>query len=237
MNISIKVLKLILFSLLIFLILVIGTGCNGIFFIPGASYGYYIWEDSEDNIHIAWSIDRKESVFSGWIAADGKINEYNLLGWEENDSIKLSEDSSRIEFNASLDENDYSDEIILVIDNYSYLEFDLRINDGYDLSRINIGEFINNPNNNIFRIEKNYFNQLKEKPWYKTHPFSEFFKKLYVNKIFTLVYVFILGVIIIEVLRIGIFYNNKRKTIYLIISYIILIFIDFGIYLFLKKVV
>ncbi|GAI15414.1 unnamed protein product, partial [marine sediment metagenome] len=136
-----------------------------------------------------------------------------------------------------LGEDDYSDEIIFTPIDYSYLEFDLKINDSYELSRINIGEFVNNPKNNIFRIEKNYFSRLKEKPWYKIHPFSEFFKKLYVNKISTLIYVFILGIIIIEVLRIGVFYNNKRKTIYLIISYIVLIFIDFGIYLFLKKIV
>ncbi len=235
MNISIKVLKLILFSLLIFLILVIGTGCNGIFFIPGASYGYYIWEDSEDNIHIAWSIDRKESVFSGWIAADGKINEYNLLGWEENDSIKLSEDSRRIEFNASLDENDYSDEIILVIDNYSYLEFDLRINDGYDLSRINIGEFINSPKNDIFRIEKDYFSQLNKKPWYQKHPLSGLFYKLSANIIFSLVYIFILGIIIIEILRITVIRRSKKYWWYIVISYCILILIDSGVYLFLTK--
>ena len=234
MNISIKVLKLILFSLLIFLILVIGTGCNRIFFIPGASYGYYIWED-KDNIHIAWSIDRKESVFSGWIATDGKINEYNLLGWEENDSIKLSEDSSRIEFNASLNENDYSDEIILVIDNYSYLEFDLRINDGYDLSRINIGEFINSPKNNIFRIEKDYFDRLEKKPWYKKHPLSGLFYKLSANIIFSLVYIFILGVIIIEILRVTVIRRSSRYWWYIVISYCVLILIDSGVYLFLTK--
>jgi len=233
----IKIFKLILIFLLLFLIVIIGVGCNRIFFIPGASYGYYIWEDKDNNIHIVWSIDRKDASFNGWIAMDGEIRDYKTLDWEENDNIKILENNSKIEFNATLSEDDYSDEIIFTPIDYSYLEFDLKINDNYELSRINIGEFVNNPNNNIFRIEKNYFSQLKEKPWYKIHPFSEFFKKLYVNKIFTLVYVFILGAIIIEVLRIGVFYNNKRKTIYLIISYIILIFVDFGIYLFLKKVV
>jgi len=233
----IKIFKLILIFLLLFLIVIIGVGCNGIFFIPGASYGYYIWEDKDNNIHIVWSIDRKDANFNGWIAMDGEIQDYKTLDWEENDNIIILENNSKIEFNATLGEDDYSDEIIFTPIDYSYLEFDLKINDSYELSRINIGEFINNPKNNIFRIEKNYFSQLEEKQWYKIHPFSEFFKKLYVNKISTLVYVFILGVIIIEVLRIGIFYNNKRKTIYLIISYIILIFIDFGIYLFLKKVV
>lgn len=233
----IKIFKLILIFLLLFLIVIIGVGCNRIFFIPGASYGYYIWEDKDNNIHIVWSIDRKDASFNGWIAMDGEIQDYKTLDWEENDNIKILENNSKIEFNATLGEDDYSDEIIFAPINYSYLEFDLKINDNYELSRINIGEFVNNPKNNIFRIEKNYFNQLKEKPWYKIHPFSEFFRKLYVNKIFTLVYVFILGAIIIEVLRIGVFYNNKRKTIYLIISYIVLIFIDFGIYLFLKKIV
>ena len=233
-KIYINCLKILLIALVVFSFL-INAGCQGIFFIPGASYGYYIWEDSEDNIHIAWSIDRKESVFSGWIATDGKISKYNLSGWEENDNIIISEDSCRIEFNASLDENDYSDEIILVIDNYSYLEFDLRINDGYDLSRINIGEFINNPNNNIFRIEKDYFSQLDKKPWYREHPLSGLFYKLSVNIIYSLAYIFLLGIIIIEILRITVIRRSKKYWWYIVISYCILILIDSGVYLFLTK--
>ena len=230
-----KIFKLILIFLLLFSIVIIGTGCNGIFFIPGASYGYYIWEDSEDNIHIAWSIDRKDANFNGWIAMDGEIRDYKTLDWEENDNVKILENNSKIEFNATLSENDYSDEIILVIDNYSYLEFDLRINDGYDLSRINIGEFINNPNNNIFRIEKDYFSQLDKKPWYREHPLSGLFYKLSANIIYSLAYIFLLGVIIIEILRITVIRRSSRYWWYIVISYCVLILIDSGVYLFLTK--
>lgn len=231
-----KIIKLIIVSLLVLSSLIMGIGCKGVSFIPGASYGYYIWEDDNENIHIAWSIDRKDAKFSGLVATDGEIVEYNMQDWEDTDSIGINDESNELKFNATLGENDYSDEIIFTPISYSYLEFDLKIDDNYDLSRINIGEFVNNPEENVFRIEKNYFSQLEEKPWYKTNPFISFFKKLYVNKISTLVYFFILGIIIIEVLRISVFYKNKRKTIYLIISYIVLVFIDSGIYLFLSKI-
>ena len=229
-------LKLILISFLIFFILIIGVGCRGIFFIPGASYGYYIWEDKDDNIHIAWSIDRKDSRFSGEVRTNGKIIGYEVFEWEESDNI-LVVDDSRIEFDATLDQYDYSDEIVFTPVDYSYLEFDLKINEGYDLSRINIGEFINSPGNNIFRIEKDYFDRLEKKPWYKKHPFVEFFNKLYASNFFTFVYIFILGIIIIEILRISVFYGKKRKLLIIVASYIVLIFIDVGFYLFLKFIV
>jgi len=84
----IKIFKLILIFLLLFSIVIIGVGCNGIFFIPGASYGYYIWEDKDNNIHIVWSIDRKDANFNGWIAMDGEIQDYKTLDWEENETKK-----------------------------------------------------------------------------------------------------------------------------------------------------
>ena len=234
-RIYINCLKILLVALMIFPFLIISTGCKGIFFIPGASYGYYIWEDKDDDIHIAWSIDRKDSRFSGEVQTDGKITGYEVFEWEESDSILVIDDS-RIEFDATLDQYDYSDEIVFTPADYSYLEFNLKINDGYDLSRINIGEFINSPENNIFRIEKDYFDRLEKEPWYKKHPFVMFFNKLYVSKFFTFVYVFILGIIIIEILRINVFYSKKKKLLIIMASYAILIFIDAGFYLFLKFV-
>jgi len=77
--------KIIIFGFLLGLILIF-TGCTGIFYIPGASYGYYIWEEDE-SIVIEWSADRE---------------------WEEkNDVIKVEE--NKVEFSASLDSKDYSD--------------------------------------------------------------------------------------------------------------------------------
>jgi len=147
-RIYINCLKILLIALMIFSFLIISTGCKGISFIPGASYGYYVWEDKDDNIHIAWSIDRKDSRFSGEVRTDGKITGYEVFEWEESDSILVINDN-RIEFDATLDQHDYSDEIVFTPADYSYLEFNLKINDGYDLSRINIGEFINSPEKQI----------------------------------------------------------------------------------------
>lgn len=237
MNVRITKLIMIILLIIIFLIiLVIGTGCRGIFFIPGASYGYYIWEDKEGNIHIAWSIDRKDSKFSGAVQTDGKITGFKVIKWEDEDSIIVTNDN-RIEFDATLDQYDYSDEIVFTPVDYSYLEFDLKVNDKYDLSRINIGEFVNSPEENIFKIEKGYFSELEKKPWYKKHPFSRFFSKLYINRIFTLVYMFILGVLVIEILRISIFSCKKRKPFLIAISYLVLIIVDLGFLLFLRYAV
>ncbi|NQT67518.1 MAG: hypothetical protein HQ569_08100, partial [Actinobacteria bacterium] len=157
--------KIIILLFLAALILPLLAGCRGIFYIPGASYGYYIWEENS-KVFVEWSTDRKDSKFDGRISTDGKITEYKLNEWEEeNDVIKIGED--KIEFSATLDSQDYSDGFSFTLKDYTYLEFDLKIDDSYDydLSRINVGGFLENPENSVFRIEKDYFDQLRMKPW------------------------------------------------------------------------
>jgi len=217
------------------LILLLLAGCREFFYIPGASYGYYIWEE-DSSIFVEWSVDRKDTKFDGRILTDGKITGYDLREWEEeNDVIKVGED--KINFSATLGSKDYSDGFSFNVQDYTYLEFDLKINDGYDLSRINVGGFLENPENNIFRIEKDYFSQLKMKHWYQKHPFSEFFSKLFSNKYFTFIYLFILGIIVIEILRVTILTRRRKKIVWVTISYTSLILIEICIYFILKFLV
>jgi hypothetical protein len=226
--------KIILLILTSFLVLIMTSGCRGIFYIPGASYGYYIWEEN-GSIYVEWSRDRVDSDFSGSISTDGKITDHDLNEWEEDDLFEVSE--NKIEFSAALDEEDYSDGFSFYPGDYTYLEFDLKIDDEYDLARINLGEFLENPDESIFKIERQYFNQLRERPWYKKHPFSEFFYKLFSNKYFTFAYIFILGVVIIEILRITIFAKKKRKIVNIAVSYAVLIAAEVCIYFALKFLV
>jgi len=227
--------KIIIFSVLMVLIILSVCGCKGVFYIPGASYGYYIWEEGS-RIFIEWSVDRKDTKFDGEISTDGKINGYELKDWEEgNDTIRVEEDG--IVFSATLNGEDYSDGFNFDVQDYTYLEFDLKINDGYDLSRINVGGFLENPENNVFRIEKDYFNQLGMKRWYQKRPFSEFFYKLFSNKYFTFLYLFMLGIIIIEILRMTTLARKRRKIIWLTASYITLILIEICVYFILRFLV
>ncbi|MFZ3387115.1 MAG: hypothetical protein WA120_08065 [Candidatus Hydromicrobium sp.] len=224
--------KIIILVFLAALILPLLAGCRGIFYISGASYGYYIWEE-DSNIFVEWSADRKDSKFDGGISTDGKITGYKLKEWEEeNDVIKVGED--KIEFSATLDSKDYLDGFSFTVQDHTYLEFDLKINDGYDLSRINVGGFLENPESNIFRIGEDYFDQLKMKHWYQKHPFSEFFSKLFSNKYFTFTYLFILGIIVIEILRVTVLTRRRRKIVWVAISYAVLILIEVCIYFILR---
>ncbi len=217
---------------MLILILMLLTGCTGIFYIPGASYGYYIWEE-DSSIFVEWSADRKDTEFDGVISTDGEIVTYKLKDWEEgNDIIETGED--KIEFSATLSSSDYSDGFSFTVQDYTYLEFDLKINNGYELSRINLGGFLENPEDDVFRIGKDYFSQLKMKPWYRKHPFSEFFYKLSANKYFTFLYLFILGIIIIEILRVTVIARRKRKIMWVMVSYTALVIIEVCIYFILK---
>ena len=227
--------KIFIICLLVFSFLLAGTGCKGLFFIPGASYGYYIWEDEEDNIHIQWSTDRKEYDFSGRIITDGEISGYTSIGCEEDDKIEVNDEKDIIEFEADLSENDYSDEIVVTVTDYSYLEFELKMNKGCDYSRINLGESLNSPEDCNFKIEKGYFDNLKEVPWYQKHPWTGFFYKLSTDILFTLTFIFILGIVAIEIIRITVIRRNRKYNWYLILLYGVLILVDFGVYLFLTK--
>ena len=170
------------------------------------------------------------------IVLGGSKEGRELKEWEEeNDVIKVGED--KINFSATLDDKDYSDGFSFTVQDHTYLEFDLKMNDGYDLSRINIGGFLENPENNIFRIEKDYFSQLKMKHWYQRRPFSEFFSKLFSNKYFTFTYIFILGIIVIEILRVTVLTRRRRKIVWLAISYTTLILVEICIYFILKFLV
>jgi hypothetical protein len=238
MNIKSKIKKILKFSIIgfvLFIVLITGVSCQGIFFIPGASYGYYIWQDKDKLIHIAWSDERKQINFSGWIATDGKIIDYKKIDIEDEDKITINNDKNKIEFSDSLSENDYSDEIVLNVTNYSYLEFELKINNSYDLARINIGRFLNNPQNGIFRIDKGYFDNLKKVPFYKRHPWSGFFSKLSGDIGFTLFFISILGIVAIELIRITTLRKKKKNNWYLILFYGVLFAIDLCVYLFLTR--
>ena len=223
--------RVVIFIFLLVLVPILLTGCTGISYSPGASFGYYIWEE-DSSIFVEWSADRKDTEFDGMISTDGKITKYKLKELEEEDAIEVSED--KIEFSATLSRADYSDGFSFTLQDHTYLEFDLKINDGYELSRINLGGFLENPGSSVFRIGKDYFDQLETKHWYQKRPFSEFFDKLFSNKYFTFLYLFILGIIIIEILRVTVIARSKRKIIWLLISYIVLISIETCIYFILK---
>lgn len=217
-----------LLAVVIFGVLLTGllSSCSKPLVIPGASLGYYVWKDSGDNIHLVWSADRQDNVFSGTIRTDGDFENIQKVGMEDDDEIIVSK--KEIDFNAKLSAQDYADEIIISGSDYSFIEFDLKINDQYDASRINIGKYLNNPKEQTFRIDASYFENLKKIPWYNSHPFEEFFYKLFANKYITFFYIFIIGAVIIELLRITKFALKKRKRLFYGISYLVLFLIDVG---------
>ncbi|MHB1377536.1 MAG: hypothetical protein ACYCXB_08985 [Candidatus Humimicrobiaceae bacterium] len=226
-------LKLACYAVLVFLcaIFLLGSlsSCSKPLVIPGVSIGYFIWKDSGNKIHIAWSGDRKDKTFSGIIKTDGDFTILEKAGIETED--KINQSPKEISFNATLSPVDYSDEIVISDLNYSYIDFNLKIDGAYDLARIHIGKYLNNPLSEEFRIDVNYFKNLKKIPWYNNHPFAEFFYKLYANKYLTFVYIYILGMIIIELLRITKFALVKRKGLFIGASYLVLFLIDAGFFI------
>jgi len=212
------------------------VSCSGATFLPGASFGYFIWEDSDSNIHVAWSVDRKETSFTGRISTDGVIEDYELVGFEESDIFKINKSNNSIDFEAALSEDDFSDELVFKGNSYSYIEFELKINDAYDLSRTNIGAFLNNPDQGVFRIDKDYFDKVSDMPIYTRHPLSGFLYKLAKDIRFTVFYLFVFGAIAIEIIRITALRKNKKYNWYLFLCYGVLILIILIIYFILKRI-
>jgi len=105
-----NIFKILIILLLLSIIMAAVCGCQKVFFIPGASYGYYIWEEDEE-IHISWSVDRKDTVFSGSIETDGTIESFELLDWEETDIVNTGE--GKISYSSTLGVEDFTDGIYL----------------------------------------------------------------------------------------------------------------------------
>ena len=226
-----NIFKILIILILLIVIAAVASGCQKVYFMPGASYGYYIWEE-DGKIHISWSVDRKDTAFSGSIETDGRIKSFETVAWEETDIADAGE--GKISYSSTLGTEDYTDGMIIEIADHEYIELDLMINDGYDLSRIHLGAFLENPANSPFRIEKDHFDNVSDIPWYERHPFSGLFYKLFSNKYFTFLYIFILGVLIIEIIRITYISAKKRRYLYTAISYIILICLEIVVYFILR---
>lgn len=210
----------IIFILMILMVLMAFlSSCQKINFIPGASYGYYVWEE-DGKIHISWSIDRKDTSFSGSVKTDGTIDDMELISWEDQDNAELTGNS--VNYMSTLGAEDYNDGLVIEVSGYEFIELDLRINDGYDLSRVHLGAFLNNPDDSPFRIDRDYFDEIRSIPWYEKSPFSGIFYKLFTNKYFTFPFLFVIGVIVIELLRITVFYDKRMKKLYTGLSYILL---------------
>ena len=223
--------RIVLIIIFMIITMLFATSCSKAFFISGVSIGYFIWQDDDKNIHVSWSSDRTESNFTGTFTTDGRFDDIVKSNFEENDKLNISENN--LSFDCMLDEEDYNDEISFKCNDYSYIEVNLKIDGQTDLNRINIGKFLNSPDQEVFRIESGYFETIKTMPWFKNHPFVEFFKKAYSVRYFTFIYIFLLGVILIEILRITKFRALKRKGLTLFISYIVLLIIDSGFLVFL----
>jgi uncharacterized membrane protein len=227
-------LKLLLIIFVLLLTISVFSGCRKVSFIPGASFGYYIWEEN-GIIHISWSIDRKDASFSGSIRTDGEIGDIELIAWEESDGYEAGVNT--ISYTSTLGVEDYTDGIIIEITGHDYIEFDLRIDDGYDLSRVHVGAFLNNPESSPFRIGPDYFDEVRSIPWYEKHPFSGFFNKLFANRYFTFLFLFVIGAVVIEIIRITVFSGKKSRKLYTGISYIVLICLEIVIYFILRSLV
>jgi hypothetical protein len=226
-----KKIAIICISLLTVMLL---AGCKTLSFIPGASIGYFLTRSADGTITMEYSTDKKDALFSGSISTDGSFTEITSLRFDEEEVFTVSDNT--VSFSARLSESEFADIMIIRAQGHSYVEFDLRINDSYDLARVNIGEFLNNPESPVFRLDDAYFTALSRKPWYEKNPFANFFAKLYANMVFTAILIIVLGVLIVEVLRITRFRNNPRRKIYLPISYALVLIAVLLMYLFLRSV-
>lgn len=225
-------LKIFLIALLVFIVMALSS-CQGIFFIPGADFGYYVTEDGQGKVNIQWSIDRRESDFTGWVSSDGTIEDYQTLGFEEDDTIEIED--GRLVFDAELSPEDYSDGIILDLGDYSYIEMELKINDGYDLERVHLGTFLNNPKNGIFRLDRDDLQEASDIPAYKRPPLSGLLYKLKADPLFVLIFIFVIGVIILEIVRITSLRRKRRYIWILIPLYAVLAALMAAVYLLLRN--
>jgi hypothetical protein len=210
------------------------TGCKAALFIPGASIGYFISRGDDGAVLVEYSTDRKEALFSGTITTDGYFTEVRSLRFD--DEQVFTRKADLIEFSSRLTESEFADTLVIRAQGHSYLEFDLRINDSYDLNRINIGRFLHNPDEQTFRVDDAYFESVAAIPWYERSPFANLFSKLYSNMVFTALFVIVLGVLIVEALRITVFRTSPKRKLYLIISYTIVALAVVLAYVFLRAV-
>jgi len=234
-NIKINIKKIFISSLLA-LILLILTSCSRPFYVSGASMGYFMWQTQDGIYYLHWCNDWDRNApndnlreFSGMISTDGMISIKNLYQWEDSSEVEENQDNikvglNKLEFIAYTTNHDYEDGIEFSIDEGKYIEFDLKIDDGYDLGRISLSSFANSPepitqDKGIFRIKRDELLYEAKKPFYLKPPFSTFLFKLSSDIVFTNIYLLLMGIIIVELIRVSILIKNKNYKKLRYISY------------------
>lgn len=209
-------------------------GCARPLYVPGASQGYFLWQTSEVSYHIRWSKKEGDHVFTGRISTDGQFGQHQLVDWEPDDALQAK--GSEITFSGVLKEDDDDqDGFDFTLSSGTYLEFDLKIDNEYYPTSVYLAELPNTATSKIFRIEKNYLLDHARLPFYKKHPFNVFLQKLAADRIFTTLYLLLLGVLFLELTRITLLSRRKDRGRILLSLYLLLLALLAGINLVLSR--
>lgn len=191
--------KLILIFIFLILAVFIISGCSKPFIVPGAQNSITIWQENKNLVKVYFSSNNSAArasdghVISGNISTDGL---FELTGFNLNEKDSTNISNSKIDFEISLDVDNYYKGLDLKVTEYTYLEFDIKFDDYYRRDLTSLGANLNYPEDDIFRINSDYLLNIQKAPFYRKRPLSSLIDKFFSDRVFALVYFIIISMLV-----------------------------------------
>lgn len=184
--------------ILLFIVMVmvfITSGCSRPLVVPGAQERITIWQEREGLIKVYFStkISADEAneghIISGTISTDGslEVSGYNL---DSRDSLQKMDNTLLIQ--VFVDNHDFYKGINIKLTDNTYIEFDLLYDGNYRRDKISMGTFFNIPEQEVFRIDRDYLLLVRDAPFYTKRPVSTLVERFKADRVFTILYFTIL---------------------------------------------
>ncbi len=206
--------KLFFIAIVLFLFVIIISGCSRPVLIPGTQDRIMIWQEDENLFKVYFSTkiaavrSYEGHVITGNISTDGSIES---KGYKLNETDYIKNDDNKIDLEIALDNNNYYKGIDLNITEYTYVEFDIKMDDYYRKDITSLGTNINYPEENIIRVNDTYLLNLSNAPFYRKRPVSSLIDKLISDRVFASIYFFIILALIAGIIVFSIKIRKIRK--------------------------
>jgi len=190
------------------------SGCAKPFIVPGAQNKILIWQEDTGLYRVYFSAKNSAArasqghVAAGMLSSDG-VFEVKGFNTDKKDSIIAGE--GIIDFQIQLDTENYYKGLDIKVSDYSFVEFDIKYDGNYRRDLLSLGNNLNYPEQDVFRVDKDYLLEMQEVPFYQKRPVSSLVSGLSDDRVFLFFYLLLMLGLIAGIIVFSILIDRSKK--------------------------